>query len=300
MKIIQMKGGLGNQMFQYSFFLVNKKFNDKVKLDITSYNNYYLHNGIELFKVFGIVEDDIIEDESIFDFKDNYIFFKFRKVVGLFFLNKNLFIKKTHFIEKSYSQFYENLLAESNLFLDGYWQNEKYFINHRKLILKIYNWHSISEKNRKLISEMEKVNSVSLHIRRYDRIKNIKDLFYLIKLILTYRTASKSYYLDAIKFIKDNVNQPKFYIFTDNIEWVKKNIPTDDNYVIVNWNRGSDSNQDMCLMTKCKHNIISMSTFSWWGAWLNENKNKIVISPKKWAVRLEKDYGIIPESWVRM
>ena len=300
MKIIKMKGGLGNQMFQYAFFLANKNYCNNVKLDFSSYNDYYVHNGIELFEIFNIQNKDEFELQKNTKLKDEYKFFKFRKRIGFILGNRNLIIKDSHYIEKNYSEYSEGLLKNSNLYLDGYWQNEKYFNASRKLILKKYKWQTISEKNEKLAVDLKRSNSVSVHIRRYDKIKSIKDLFSFVKLILTYRIAPKSYYHKAISYINKFVDKPIFYIFTDDVKWVKRNIHIDDSYILVNWNRGLESNQDMFLMTQCKHNIISMSTFSWWGAWLNNNKNKIVIAPKKWAVRFEKDNGTIPNSWTRL
>lgn len=302
MKIVRIIGGLGNQMFQYAFFLSLKEKNNKVKIDISDFNNYMLHNGIELSKIFTIDLSNHSIQKNRIPFKDYYSAFKFRKFLGiLFFYNKNLFIKKTHFIEKNYSAFNESLFFSNNIYLDGYWQNQEYFLKIKDIIIKEFNWKIVSPKNKIVAKSMSNENSVSLHIRRMDKVKNIKQLLYRIKLLLVWRVSNKKYYLDAINFIQDKVENPKFYIFTDNIEWVKNNIKmNDDNYTIVDWNRGEESNQDMYLMTQCKHNVISMSTFSWWGAWLNNNKNKIVVSPKKWAFRLEKDNGIIPKNWVRI
>ena len=124
---------------------------------------------------------------------------------------------------------------------------------------------------------IERGNSVSIHIRRFDKPHNFSQFLYRLKLSLVWRVASREYYLKSINYITRNLEHPKFYVFTDNIEWVKKNIPLNVDFIIVDWNRGDKSNLDMYLMSKCKHNIISMSSFSWWGAWLNSNKKKLLL-----------------------
>lgn len=301
MNVIKILGGLGNQMFQYSFFLMLKEENEDIKIDVSSFDNYELHNGIELAKVFGLdLSRDIIDasDNCMRDYKPG---FKFRKYIGQFFyFNKSKFIKRTHFIENNYSEFNQSLLSITDTYLEGYWQNEKYFLSKKHIIANNFRWKNISLKNLELAQEMSKENSVALHIRRLDKIKGFKDILYKMKLLLLWRICPQKYYLDAIKVVEKNVLNPVFYIFTDNINWVERNFDINENFKIVDWNRFEDSSQDMFLMTQCKHNIISMSTFSWWGAWLNENPNKLVVSPKKWAVRLEKNMGIIPASWFQI
>lgn len=300
MKVINLKGGLGNQMFQYAFFLANLELNKNVKLDVSNFKYYYNHNGLELHKVFGIEITNDVDRTLTHCLKDNGLLFNFRKWIGLFLFDKNFLVKKTHYIEKNYSDFDSELFKKSNRYLDGYWQNEKYFSHIQHKILNKYKWNSVSQKNEIISSKMVNENSISIHIRRLDKIKSVKDLFYILRLKMTYRVAPKSYYIKAIELIKTKVDSPKFYLFTNDIKWVKNSIIGNTNFVFVDWNRGNESNEDMFLMTKCKHNIISTSTFSWWGAWLNKNQNKIVISPKKWASRLEADKGIIPDSWIRI
>lgn len=302
MKIVRIIGGLGNQMFQYAFFLSlqNKGFNTKI--DISGYANYSLHYGLELEKVFRLeLKHCIASDEEIDRIKDNYKYFSLRKILGnILFSNSNRFIKSSHFIQPNFSHFYKNNYTQEDKYLDGYWQNEEYISNYDSLIREIFQWTNIDKKNICLRKKMNQENSISIHIRRLDRPTNFKQLLFATRLRIVWRIASKKYYLNAIKYINNRIEQPQYYILTDNIKWVKRHIPITHNFTIVDWNRGSDSNQDMYLMTKCKHNIISMSSFSWWGAWLNNNPDKIVIAPKKWAPRFISKDEIIPKKWIRL
>ena len=101
-----------------------------------------------------------------------------------------------------------------------------------------------------------------------------------------------------MKYIKKRIDTPHFYIFSNDSLWVKENLKL-DNMTIVDWNSGKDSYKDMLLMSKCKHNIIANSSFSWWGAWLNNNSNKIVISPDKWFNDIEAP-DVICDEWVKI
>ena len=106
------------------------------------------------------------------------------------------------------------------------------------------------------------------------------------------------YYQNAIAEIKNRIEKPSFYVFSDDIAWVKEHIRL-DNAEYVDWNKGEDSWQDMMLMSKCRHHIICNSTFSWWGAWLNPRKDKIVIAPSQWTQNADSQ-SIVPCEWVRI
>jgi hypothetical protein len=301
MKIVKIVGGLGNQMFQYSFYCWLNQVHGNVKIDISEFRNYYQHNGLELENVFNTEIHAIkAEDRDYVQIKDLKPFFKVRRKLGkLLFNNPNLFIKDTHFCAPLYCGYYPFLKKDNaDKYYDGYWQNEKYFelINIRS----IFRWSDLSSKTIECAKKMSNENSVSLHIRRLDSAKNFKHLLYLLRLRIVWRITSKRYYIRAIQEIKKRVENPVFYVFTDNILWVKQNIHFTENMIIVDWNREIESNQDMYLMSQCKHNIISMSSFSWWGAWLNDNHGKIVISPKKWAPRFIKNTDIIPKEWIKL
>jgi hypothetical protein len=303
MKIVKIIGGLGNQMFQYMFYYRLSSLHKDVKIDISDFHNYYQHNGLELENVFGIyLQSKKAQDEDINQFKDFKPFFKIRRKLGqLLFHNPNLFIKSTHYCNITSCEYYPFLMKDdADRYYDGYWQNEKYFDSID--VRSVFKWdkNNLSSKTVKCAKQMNNENSVSVHIRRLDSAKNLKHLLYLVRLRILWRIASKDYYMNAIQKISQQIDNPVFYIFTDNITWVKRNISLKENMNIVDWNRGQASNQDMYLMSNCKHNIISMSSFSWWGAWLNSNPDKIVISPKKWASRFSKCMDIIPEKWIKI
>ena len=94
------------------------------------------------------------------------------------------------------------------------------------------------------------------------------------------------------------IDNPTYVIFSDDIAWCKDNINV-DNARFVDWNTGAQSFEDMHLMSLCKHNIISNSSFSWWGAWLNANPDKKVIAPNKW-IHYTNALGILPKEWIKV
>jgi hypothetical protein len=129
-----------------------------------------------------------------------------------------------------------------------------------------------------------------LHIRRGDYLTNI-----------VHNTNKEDYYKNAIKLIEEKVKNPVFYIFSDEIEWVKQNFDIKYPTVYVDFNDALTNFEDIKLMSSCKHNIIANSSFSWWSAWLNENSNKIVIAPKQWFTDVSRNTkDIIPKSWIKI
>ncbi len=267
MVIINFCGGLGNQMFQYSLYKIMKKENIKVKADIHWFSENNLHNGFELEDVFNIKLDYATQLECYRTISDNYIY-------------ENI---------KKYFSFQKNILDIKCGYLKGYWQNEKYFNKYRDEILSDFKFSINDKKNCTISQEMSKEESVSIHIRRGDYL-SIEDKFGGI--------ATLEYYNKAIKIIKERLVKPKFYIFSDDLEWTRNNLKI-ENCVYIDFNRGKDSYKDMYLMSKCKHNIIANSTFSWWGAWLNQNKEKIVIVPERMWNIAPGGEKLFPDNWIK-
>lgn len=288
MIIVKVIGGLGNQMFQYAFYRNLKSKYSDVKLDISAFKTYSLHNGYELNKIFNIEEDIASEDEV------NKLL-KIPSNKGLLYKLKRKILKKerTYFIQKDFGYKLDFLKTE-NIYLDGYWQSEKYFRNSKDTILKEFTFKKdLTDKNKDMAELINGSNSVSIHIRRGDYITNPQALK------VHGGICDIQYYKHSIDIINNRVKNPKFFVFSDDMAWVKNNLSLKD-CVYVDWNKNQDSYIDMQLMSLCKHNIIANSTFSWWGAWLNSNGNKIVIAPQKWFNTNVNTTDLIPESWTKI
>jgi hypothetical protein len=186
--------------------------------------------------------------------------------------------------------FENNFLYKKSWYFDWYFQSEKYFKDYELEIRKDFMLNKeLSKESIKLLNLLEWKNTVSIHIRRWDYLK-YKDKFSLCPM---------DYYTSSMSYIKEKVKNPIFLFFSDDIAWVKKEFLWKD-YIYVDFNKWNDSWQDMILMSRCKHNIIANSTFSRRWAYLNSNKNKIVIAPKKLDVKewvFNKEF--IPENWIR-
>jgi len=287
MKIVNVIGGLGNQLFQYAFYLSLKdRFDEIIKLDILRFENYGLHNGYELEKVFKINEVYCTQQEkNSLSYDDASIF---RKVMRKFELsNKNELIE-----QKSEEYVYSvRLLGEKHkeIYYRGYWQSYKYFehlaseLKNKLMFIPI-----VDPQNLNLLKKINVKNSVSIHVRRGDY-NNHPEFGGICEL---------SYYKNAIKVIDKEIENPFYVVFSNDINWCKENLKL-PSAVYVDWNGGEKSFRDLQLMSLCQNNIIANSSFSWWGAWLNCNAGKIVIAPEQW-MRKNKCDELLPVSWLRL
>lgn len=289
MKIVKILGGLGNQMFQYAFYLALKEKypNEEIKIDTSCFRGYHLHNGYELAKIFGI---KATEATFMDKFKIAYPYFHYRSWQ---IFKRILPQRKTMFAEKSNEEFDKRVFAQNqNCYYDGYWQNELYFKNLKDEIQKVFTAKNISKKNQEYATMLQGSESVSIHIRRGDYLTNP-----LYKGICI-----EKYYQKSIAYIQSQKQIECYCIFSNDINWCKvhlNNLLLAKNIIFVDWNKGKDSYQDLYLMSCCKHNIIANSSFSWWGAWLNHNNKKMVICPKKWN-NIKNSKFELPSDWVKL
>ena len=294
---VKLFGGLGNQMFQYAIGRsISHKLNTTLAVDTSFFAKNNLKNHItdreyEL-SIFDLALYEIL-DKELKHFKP----IKYRLLNSISYrLGLGVIQFPSYFFEKNIG--YNNAvnIINSKSYLSGYWQSYKYFDEIEGILRKDFRFPNIlDDKGKSLSSLISEVNSVSIHIRRGDFVKNPSNHVHSL--------CSIDYYRNAIKYIDNKFHENRFFIFSDDIEWVKKNLPMKDNSYFICGNLGRKSYLDMQLMSLCKHNIIANSSFSWWGAWLNKNPNKIIIAPKKWYNNEQMNnqtIDLIPREWVRM
>ena len=186
--------------------------------------------------------------------------------------------------------------AKSAILFD-YCANYHTFEAYREDLLKEFTFaEHPNAQNKVLLDEIKKTNSVSVHIRRGDYLNEAnKNLFY---------TPSVEWYKCAMEMMEKHVDAPHYYFFSDDIAWVRENFAEMSNATFVDVNHGADTYNDMRLMSACRHNIIANSTFSWWGAWLNTNTDKVVIAPARYYINEESNTryrkSMLPKEWIML
>lgn len=267
MIIVRVVGGLGNQMFQYAYAKALQHKGYDVKLDISKFKKYKLHGAYQLDK-YNI---DLEIANPISESLPKKVLLKSVKESNL------LFDKKMQTLQ-------------GNEYVKGYFQTEKYFTKIRAMLLEQFKIKvEISNKAQDIAKDILSFkNTCSLHIRRGDYVSNPK-----AKSI--HGTCSLDYYKKALQLVNSSYNNTHFFIFSDDIEWAKKNLPVENTMYV----EGTKiPHEDLYLMSLCHHNITANSSFSWWGAWLNTNLEKMVISPKKWYVQKENE--VICKNWIKI
>ena len=289
MIIVNISGGLGNQMFQYAFgYAISKKNNEILKLDISNYDTYNLRNyELWLFNINAELASK--EEVKKFKYKNENIL---NKIIRK--LKKNDILLS----DKYYSEHDYNLSDNSsyrNVYFDGYWQSEKYFKEYKKDLLKQFSLRKkIHQKSQEFEQMIKTIESVSLHVRHGDYITNLHTNS-------VHGTVSLEYYKNAIIKIEENVKNTHYFIFSDDLHWAKKNLGFINNITFIEFTEDTPVQEEIYLMSQCKHNIIANSSFSWWGAWLNQNNNKIIIAPMKWFNDISRDTDdLIPKEWIRL
>lgn len=292
MIISNLIGGLGNQMFQYAGArALSIDLDTKLMLDASDFVGYELHHGYELERVFQIPVT-IATNADL----DNLLGWQKSKLVRRL-LRKLPFklIGSKHLIFEPTFRYWPGIESVNDgSYLMGYWQSELYFSHHAATIRNDFSFKSeLSPKNAAIASHIQSVNSVSLHIRRGDYVSDVKTSS-------TIGLCSPAYYEQAIAKICERVKHPEFFIFSDDMAWVRSNFRIDFPCHFVDHNKGLDSFNDMRLMSLCKHHIIANSSFSWWGAWLNTSPEKIVFAPQNWFTNGTDASDLIPADWARL
>lgn len=282
MIIVNLKGGLGNQMFQYA--LGRKlaiKQNTNFKLDISGYPKQTLRQyGLSVFNI----KEDIANETEIKSYKYPY---------GILSMAWRRFSFKI--LRRFHGGWEPEILNRTgNFYLDGFWQSYKYFDDIADIIRQDF---SLKEPLASASPEFYKIitgaNTVALHIRRSDYVTNTK-------VNQQFGSCSLGYYSQGAKLIAEKIGQPTFVIFSDDPEWVKNNLHLEHPMIFAS-DYALQDYQEMTAMSFCQHNIIANSSFSWWGAWLNSNPEKIVIAPNKWFNDGSiKEEDLIPPSWTKI
>jgi Glycosyl transferase family 11. len=284
MIIVRIWEGLGNQLFQYAYARALKEKGFDVRLDVKKCfddkfrkfrNDDLRQNSIHNFNItlpeinveeygkYNYVKRDNIVDKLIFNSAEHGLWpYKFYEE-----------------IEPYYCEKLENI--KGNCYIKGWFQSERYFIRIRNLLLKELTPKKKIQISKELRDELEYKESVSLHVRRGDFVKSSYAL-------------NAAYYRKASEEIKKRYKNPRFLIFSDDLNWVRKNLDIGTNCIYVNEDRKLQDYEELLMISRCKSNIISNSTFGWWGAWLNNNPEKIVIAPRNYW----KSEKIVPSSWL--
>lgn len=291
MKIVKVIGGLGNQMFQFALYkTLQKQFPDeRVLLDLHCFNGYHKHRGFEIGQLFHAKyeEASLREVAKVAYPYPNYQCWRFGSRI--------LPNRKTMLKEKANYAFDSTALTrKGDTYYDGYWQHEEYFLTIREDLLQTFAFTGFEEngKNQETALLVTNKNSCAIHVRRGDYVKdklfcNICDI---------------EYYQRAIQLMTEKVHPDLFCIFSDDIPWCHKHLPSllgETQIVYADWNMGKDSFYDMHLMSLCHHQIIANSSFSWWGAWLNTNEGQTVIAPQKWW-NIKDAHSPISNNWIRI
>lgn len=312
MKVVVLLGGLGSQMLKYAFYLLlREKAEDDCYICTLPYDLMDMWNGYELEKIFGIKAPDFNDfiEHDIIKTTDNYaqVILEYMRKKDLnapiYVVNrgkvsrwrnseerKKFIVRLNEFLLRAY----RNITAQNNIYMDKYPKkfadirgnvlydefnhtSDQYIKNDKIDLRRVFTFPEITEKGNLAVKErMLATESIAIHIRRSDHMYDNCKLF------------ERGYFVKAVNFIKSRVKNPSFYVFSEESDWCRNNAEligldiNNDDIVFVDWNQDEQSFRDMQLMTYCKHNVLAISTFSWWGYYLSQHSKKIVCAPKEY------------------
>ena len=276
MIITRLAGGLGNQMFQYAFARsLSIKYNTNLKIDLSFLKNRnmgpnFTYRNYEL-DIFNVVEDFNSTFENCIRFDEPHLNYSKEIVDNI------------------------NRQIDKDIMIDGYWQSVKYFEESKSVIKSDFTFKSLVDdssvdKIKLMLDDIRSTNSVMLNIRRTDFLNNdfhgVMGLEYINK---------------STELLESKIDNPKYFIFSDDIEWCKENIKLNNMVIVDHSYKGDRFSYYLQLMKECKNFIIPNSSFAWWSAWLSDSPNKIVIAPKKWFTNESINTSdLIPSDWIRI
>lgn len=301
MIICRLSGGLGNQMFQYAAArALSLRRKTSLAVDISAFDSpdkygvsrrYVLDN----FNIHStIATDEDYESMGISPISGTDIVSKTQRAVQRIWQARLPYSKKKVIVEPRFTFVAEILEAPSDCLLIGVWQSESYFADCKDVVRQELRLKTpLSPEAQEIAQKIHGSRSISIHVRRGDYVENASTN-------QKHGTSSPEYYAAAISYMTERFSNLSFFVFSDDIEWVKANLRIPNNPLFVS-SRGLEDFEEMSLMSLCDHHIIANSSFSWWGAWLGKNPDKTVIAPKQWfSAESENDTDIVPSEWQRL
>lgn len=293
MIIVKLLGGLGNQMFQYALgrrLAIERGIASK--LDLNWYNSQSKRSyQLDHFKT----QLSIALEEESYCVKYCSHNRLIRKLFTLIQKRIPYYKRRSVYEQRSFC-FDDHILdVPDNCYLTGYWQSHKYFESIGEVLREEFALKETPNSTSiELSKEIQRVNSVSLHVRRGDYVTEPETHKH-------HGVLGVDYYRLAMKQIETQVFSPHYYVFSDDLRWVKENIKFVSPCTFVESNTANRDYEDMWLMSQCRHHITANSSFSWWGAWLGGDPEKIVIVPKHWLSDSNREtLDLIPETWIRI
>lgn len=295
MVIVRLRGGLGNQLFQFAAaYALARHNNTDLKSDLYTYTKHPLRK-YELHH-FNIQLPEASRGE-IHQFTGSNFVQRYLNKKSNYFYCPNVFAQPHY-------HFYEDFFSlPVPMYLSGYWQSEKYFAGVAAEVRKMITPAKVlDQKNADLIAAVKTSNSVAVHIRRTD-----------YKAGSFFQPMPFDYYERALRFIGEEISSPRYFIFSDDIAWSRRQLSNLKDATFVDHNKGDDSFKDLLVMSACRNQVIANSTFSWWAAWLNDFPEKKIVAPATWfhntwaskkepvyPVRYYNTKDLVPASWVRL
>jgi hypothetical protein len=287
--VVQLLGGLGNQLFQYALGrALSERRGLQLKLDLSSFKDYPLRSyRLGNFRI----QAEIASEEGILQCGYG------QGLIGM--AQKNW--DRTHpwyarrIVREESFRFSKDIFkVRDKTLIKGYWQSEKYFIDiaqelRDEIVLK----SKMSEESLAILAEIRSGESVSLHVRRGDYVENPVTNAY-------HGVCSQDYYRRAIGIVKKKVKtETQYFVFSDDPDWVEKSLDIGTDFRTIRHNGLGKDYEDLMLMSACSNHVIANSSFSWWGAWLCKNPGKVVVAPCQWFAQAGKDTrDLLPKNWL--
>lgn len=292
MIVIRLRGGLGNQMFQYALGKrIAKQLNTNIKLDLTSLlktsKDKNVTNRDYQLGIFNIEESFLVQPNLLRALDKVGLNFISQFLKGIKLLGFKSYKERTYTVE-------DWLLKNptDKTLYSGYWQSEAYFEAAEDELRKDFKFKGeLSLQATKIQEKIESVNAVCIHMRRGDYVGN-----------RMFNDLGLDYFKKSVDYIGERSNEPHFFVFSDDPKWCKENVNFDYDYTVVNYETEYVKyKEDLQLMASCKHFVMSASSFSWWAVWLSNRKDNIVIAPEPWFLNDAKDTrDLISQNWVRL
>lgn len=294
MKIVKLMGGIGNQMFQYAFA---KSIGEDVLFDKTwfaDFDNKY-RDKLALYALDSLNTNvEFATEEQIKEcLEESKLAYKLTNIDKVFHIK---LFHTNRIYEKVRNKYDPELCKiQGNAYYEGYFQTPKYFENIKDLLIRDFApAKELTDENKAVLDKIKNTNSVAISTRRGDYVK----FGYALE---------GDYYDAAMEEIAKRVENPVFYLFSNDIEWSIKNINTNNKFTVIpceSFDKNCGFVCGMYLMSHAKHNIITNSTYPWWAAWLNNNQDRVTIAPKGWikakTIVATSFEDLMPENWIKI